>query len=215
MKRRRDFAVEKENMGDFLLEHYRQVNEHLRESDRKRNIFVGFYLVLVSSILGFTLRLDDHAVDPALKLSFLSILFGVGIIVAIYTGISRAWHCEYNNTAIAIHKCFLNGDLDLLKAARDWKNSNEFGHYFNWKGTEFWIMFLVLFLLSVELVLVIQVGYPESLLGKLRILLYFLGFALPLGTGTHRYRHYLDKREKQFPKKSHLIQKKSSEFEDG
>nr|QNO52764.1 hypothetical protein KDAIOKAM_00033 [Methanosarcinales archaeon ANME-1 ERB6] len=213
MKRRGYLAAEKENIEDFLLEHYRQVNEHLRESDRKRDILVGFYLVLVSSILGFTFRSDNHALDPALKFSFLCILVGVGIVVAIYTGIARAWHCEYNNTAIAIHKCFLNGDLNLLKAAKDWKNSDKFGHYFNWKGTEFWIMFLVLFLLSVELVLTIwQIGYPESWSGKWRILLYVFVFVFPLGIGTHRYKHYLDEREKQFPEKTHIIQKKSNKF---
>ena len=83
---------------DMLLEQYRQVNEHHREADRKRDIILGFYITLSVAMYGFALRIDT---SDTLKIGFVdTLLFQLGILGLILLGfivgllctIYRGWH---------------------------------------------------------------------------------------------------------------------------
>ncbi len=192
------------NTKDFLLEHYRQVNEYLRESDRRRDVLLGSYLVLITGGLSFVIS----STNQPLTLSIQAGLFFLGILVAIFTGIARAWHCEYNRVAMAIHKSFLEGDLNLFKAAEQLKKSPKMGHYFNRKGTEFVMMMFVLILLSFQAALLtIAQGYPHFPSLWLKVILTLAAVILPVLIGIWWYKTYLRKRESEFPQQSWCILK--------
>jgi len=194
-------------MKDFLLEHYRQVNERLTQSDRNRDVWVGAYLVLTVGSLSFAFSSGSEF----LQFSIPAFLFFFGIFVATYVVIARAWHCEYTRVLIAIHRSFLDGELDLLKAAKEFKQSKEFGHYFNVGGTEFMVFLLILLLLSFELVLVLWQAwsYPSLWPLSIRVLTFLAACVLPFLIGILKYKHYLNKRENQFPEHCYSIQTKA------
>lgn len=195
--------VNEESLRDFLIEHYKQVNEHLRESDRNRNILLGIYLGLVTGILSFCLSLNNQP----LSVIMLGLLFILGVMIAIYTTIARAWHCEYTSAAMAIHRSFLDGDLDPFKTAKKLKEAKKFGPYFNRRGTEFMVMVFLLIIISAELGLLIWQACAHLSLWPLwsRILLALAGFVLSLIFGYVKYKQFLYKRESEFPEQSWCI----------
>ncbi len=198
-----------ENMKDFLLEHYRQISEHLRESDRKRDVLLGSYLVLVGGGLGFVF---STAASQTLALGIQVGFLILGILVAIFTGFARAWHCEYNRVTMAIHKAFLEEDFDLSKAAKQLKEASKFGSYFNPRGTEFVIMMFVLVLLSIQAVLLIIVqGYAHLSSLWSKVLLTIAAAIMPLLIGILWYKTYLRKRENESPQKSWCILEKEKQ----
>jgi len=187
-------------MKDFLLEHYKVVNERLTQSDRNRDVWVGAYLVLMVGSLGFafypSLTSSNSISSISLQFSVLGFLFVLGIFVAIYVAIARGWHCEFSHAAIGISKTFFDEELDLLKAARKFKQSSEFTSYFNVRGTEFWVFMLVLSCLAFELFLFLQI-WSYTLLRPLWWRVSFC--ALPFLFGIPLYWWYLKKRASQFP----------------
>ncbi len=191
-------------MESFLLQHYAQVNEHLRESDRKRDILLGSYLTL--SIAGLSICFSLEVV-PAWKIGILTFLICLGFIVAVTVTRFRGWHAEYANVAMAIHKCFIDGHYNLLKAAKDLKHKNKYP-YFSPGGVEFMMAMLVLVFLSVKAILL---TYWVFDLLKLHLnLLLNIGIILVIilviiGGGRWRYKVYLVKREMQFPENSWCI----------
>ncbi len=194
-------------MKDFLLEHYRQVNGRLTQSDRNRDVWVGAYLVLTVSSLSFAFSSDSSF----LKLAIPAFLFCFGIFVAKYAMVARAWHCEYTRVLIAIHRSFLDGELNLLKAARNFKRSKkEFGHYFDRRGTEFTVFILILISLSFELVLLLWQAWNYSSLWSLQIRVpsYIVACILVFCIGIRKYKSYLTKREEEFPEHCYSIPKK-------
>lgn len=136
-------------MKNFLLEHYRQVNEHLRETDRKRNILLGLYIP-TGGILTLLTFPDSPFMDvlngsPVIFVSFVVVWIIMGIFVFYGITIFRRWHIEFRNVTIGIHRAFVNGDYDLFKAMRDIiRESDKFGDYYNLKGTQIVFPFLVL-----------------------------------------------------------------------
>lgn len=199
---------EKQNKKDFLLEHYTQVNEHLRESDRNRNIWFAVYSTLVAGTLSFIYSVEE--LDPLLKLAILGFLIAFGLGIAFYTTFARAWHCEYTRVARAIHKSFLNADIRLYKAAKEIKKEDDrHRHYFKIKGTEFIIFVLILLFVSAELVLVFYEMKPKDT----PWLIYsgITSFLLVFGVGIGCYGRYLDKREREFPDNSWCIIKEKEE----
>lgn len=194
---------QRQNWKDFLLEHYTQVNQHLRESDRNRNTLFGFYITLTVGMLGFAYSSFAHTTEYLhLKLIILVFLILFGIGVAVYTTFARAWHCEYTRVAIAIHKSFLNANLKLYKAAKEIRKREEDRptprHYFNMLGTESIMMVLLLLFISFESILLIHELGPDGL-SSWPICLSIICFILVFGVGIYLYRHYLDKRENEFP----------------
>lgn len=194
----------KQNKKDFLIEHYTQVNEHLRESDRNRNIWFAVYSTLVAGTLSFIYSVEE--LDPLLKLAILGFLIAFGLGIAFYTTFARAWHCEYTRVVRAIHKSFLNADLRLYKAAKEIKKEEDdrHRHYFNIRGTEFIIMVLILLFVSTELVLFIFAVPPledSPWLMCLSVISCLLVFGAVIGY----YRRYLNKREAEFPEDSWCI----------
>jgi len=200
---------EKQNKKDFLLEHYVQISEHLRESDRNRNILLAVYSALIAGTLSFIYSTDKLDQLPKLVILGFLIIFGIGI--AFYTTFARAWHCEFNRVVKAIHKSFLNADLLLYKAAKEIKKEDEdkHRHYFNIRGTEFIIFVLILLFVFTELVLVIFEIMPED--SPWRIYLSIISFLLVFGVGIVWYGRYLDKREAEFPDDSWCIIKEQEE----
>lgn len=203
---------EEQNKKDFLLEHYTQVNEHLRESDRKRNILFAVYSTLVAGTLSFIYSAEE--LDPLLKLVILGFLIAFGLGIAFYETFARAWHCEYTRVARAIHNSFLNADLRLYKAAKEIKKEDDdrHRHYFNIRGTEFIIFVLILLFVSAELVLVFREIMPEDspwlIYLSIRCIISLL---LVFGVGIGCYGRYLDKREAEFPENSWCIIKEKEE----
>jgi MFS family permease len=204
-----DQNQEKQNKKDFLLGHYVQISEHLRESDRNRNILLAVYSALIAGTLGFIYSTDKLDQLPKLVILGFLIVFGIGI--AFYTTFARAWHCEFNRVVKAIHKSFLNADLLLYKAAKEIKKEDEdkHRHYFNIRGTEFIIFVLILLFVFTELVLVIFEIRPED--SPWRIYLSIISFLLVFGVGIVWYGRYLDKREAEFPEDSWCIIKEKEE----
>ncbi len=187
-------------MKSFLLEHYTQVYENLRESDRKRDILLGTYFTL--SVAGVSFCFAAQA-EPYYRISILTFLICLGFIVAIIVTRFRGWHAEYANVAMAIHKCFVDGHCDLLKAAEDLKSKNRHP-YFSPIGVEFMMMVLTLLFLSAEAVLLVswvcnlQRHWLELLLAIGVFLVIMIG-------GLWRYKVYLVKREREFPQNSYYI----------
>jgi len=201
----------KENRKEFLLKHYTQVNEHLRESDRNRNIWFAVYSTLVAGTLSFIYSVEE--LDPLLKLVILGFLIAFGLGIAFYTIFARAWHCEYTRVARAIHKSFLNADLRLNKAAKEIKKEedNRHRHYFNVRGTEFIIMVLILLFVSTESVLFIF-AVPALEESPWRICLSAISCLLVFGVVIGYYRRYLNRREAEFPEDSWCIIKEKEDI---
>ena len=187
-------------MKSFLLEHYTQVNEHLRESDRKRDVLLGSYSTLSIAGLSICFSLE---IMPAWRIGILTFLICLGFIVAITVTRFRGWHAEYINVLVAIHKSFKDGHCDLFKAAEDLKSENKYA-YFPPKGVEFMMMMLVLLFLSGEAV---SLTYWVCDLQKLYLnLLLSIGIILVIIIGgLWQYKVYLVKREKKFPENSWCI----------
>ncbi len=190
-------------MKSFLLEHYTQVYENLRESDRKRDILLGTYFTL--SVAGVSFWFGTQGTPDSLyyRIGILTFLICLGFIVAIIVTRFRGWHAEYANVAMAIHKCFIDGHCDLLKAAEDLKSKNRHP-YFSLIGVEFMMMVLTLLFLSAEAVLLLS--------GVCNLQKYWLELLLDIGVflvimigGLWQYKVYLVKREKKFPQNSYYI----------
>jgi len=201
-------AVEKQNMRDFLIEHYRQVNEHMRESDRKRDVLLSSYLLLVGAVVGVIASLRF---DPWVLAAVILGLLLIGCIMAIIVSRFAAWHAEYVNVGIAIHKCFLEGDFDLSKAAQDVKKEGKCP-YFRKGGVEFMMMIFVLFLLCIEvtgLVFLVWYWFGWPLWAKILVsLIGSIAIVVDWVAGILLYRYSLHKREDGFPEKSWLILEK-------
>jgi len=131
--------------------------------------------------------------------------------MAFYETFARAWHCEYTRVARAIHKSFLNADLQLYKAAKEIKQEDEdkHRHYFNIRGMEFIIFVLILLFVSAELVLIIFEKMPEA--SPWRIPSSVICFLLVFGVGIVLYGRYLNKKEAEFPENSWCIIKEKEE----
>lgn len=100
----------------LLLEQYRQCHEHLRESDRKKDIVLGFYVTMSLALYGFsaTIGTDDTKLFfGAIGLTVLGIL--LGSLLTLY----RGWHGVYVIQVIAlqemIHKNKSHIDGDFLR----------------------------------------------------------------------------------------------------
>lgn len=185
-------------MRDFLLEHYKVINERLTHSDRNRDVWVGAYLVLMAGSLSFAFLNSSNSIlnGISIKLGVLVFLYGLGVIVAIYVAIARGWHCEFSHAAIAISRALLDEDPDLLETARKFRKSSEFTHYVNIGGTEFWVFALVLSCLAFELFLVVQTwSYALSWPVWCKV----LSCASSFWIGIPLYLWYLKRRENKFP----------------
>jgi len=198
---------------NFLLKHYAQVNEHLRESDRKRDILLGTYFTLSVAGVSFCFNIQDTPDTLYYRVGILTFLIFFGFIVAIIVKRFRGWHAEYVNVAMAIHKCFIDGHYDLFKAAKDVKSEKKCPYFFK-GGVEFMMMVLVLLFLSSE---AISLAYWVCDLQKLYLnLLIYLGiFLVIMIGGCWRYKVYLVKREEKFPENSVYIlgrEKKGAEL---
>lgn len=108
-------ANQDERLVTFYIEHYRQMNDALRYTERNTQVVAGWYLTLTAGILGFIFSTDTTN-SPTWWLYLF--LFVVGILVAWYVSRARYWHCEHTEVAKAIHRMFFNKDLELLKAAK-------------------------------------------------------------------------------------------------
>jgi len=194
--------LERQNWKDFLLEHYSQVNQHLRECDRNRNIILQVYFVIFIGMLSFAYS----TTTDWLKIIVPVFLFVFGLFIAHYVTYARAWHCEYTRVAKAIHKSFLNTDLRLYNAAKQIKEEEEEkerGRYFNPRGTEFIIASVVWLSMTVEIFLfsyetLLQLPH-SSLSSQFLAIISLIVMVGLLGFTIWRYKHHLDRRQDEFP----------------
>jgi hypothetical protein len=191
----------------FLIECYKQVNEHLRESDRKRDVLVGAFIPLVIGITAFIKDSDFFS-----KFVSLIGIFLVSIPVVICITRYRGWHAEYVNAAIAINKYFLlkntGSKKTLMEIAEELKKDKKFYKYFSPGGVEFMMFILAILVASFPLILAhltlchhlgASMFSPLSIISLAFILLSFWGLSL------YYYRSYLLRRESAFPKSSWCI----------
>ena len=188
--------VAEQNWKDFLIEHYRQVNQHLRDSDRNRNVMVQIYFVVFIAMLNFPYSGVTHGLEIVVP----GAVFVLGFFVSHYITYARAWHCEYTRVAKAIHKSFLNTDLRLYDAARQIKEEEERKRrtYFNPRGTEFIVAVLVWLSMAVETYLLFRLLHDSICLQWPAVILLITTVGL-LGSSIWWYKSHLDKRECKFP----------------
>jgi len=92
--------------NDLLLEQYRQCNEHLRESDRKRDITLGTYITLSVALYGFSGRVSTD--DVLLFFGIVGLVI-VGILIGFLFTLYRGWHGVYVIQAVAFHEIIHKG----------------------------------------------------------------------------------------------------------
>lgn len=187
---------------DFLLEHYKQTSQNLRESDRNRNYFFWAYSALTIGALSliFSEPTNLTEVKPAIVGGLvILILFGIG--VAFYVTFARVWHCEYSSIAKAIYDCFQKGSYNLYAAAKSVREEEirKKIHYFHVAGTEFVVFILVLLFVTAHASLV---GYLCFTKTSCRLACILSCVVLIFGAGIFLYRWYLYKKEKKFPDKA-------------
>jgi hypothetical protein len=99
----------------FLIEQYHQCNEHLRESDKKRDLILGSYVTLSLAIYTFSPQKpgSDNFIIVLLGLAIVGIL--IGFLFTLY----RGWHGIYVLQAILlqeiIHKETTHVDGESVK----------------------------------------------------------------------------------------------------
>lgn len=86
---------------DFLKDQYNQANEHLRETDKKRDVLVGFYITLTVAFYGFYSYLGK---DPTLAIYLIVGLTLFGVCLGILFTLYRGWHGIYVIIAIIIQQ---------------------------------------------------------------------------------------------------------------
>jgi len=193
--------LERQNWKDFLLEHYSQVNQHLRECDRNRNIIFQVYFVIFIGMLSFAYS----TTTDWLRIIVPGFLFVFGLFIAYYVTYARAWHCEYTRVAKAIHKSFLNTDLCLYNAAKEIKEEEEKDRrgYVNRRGTEFIIAIVVWFSIGVEIFLFFYETLlrppHDSLSSQFPVIILLIAMVGFLGFTIWWYKHHLDRRQDEFP----------------
>lgn len=190
---------------DFLVEHYRQVNEHDRETNRRRDILFGSYASIIFGSLVLFRNLDYVA-----EVSLLAALVAIGITVAVTVTRFRGWHAEYINVAKAIHMVFMNDELTLWDAAMRLKKEKGGYRFFKAQGVEFMMFIMTLALLSLPLVMLyLTVGDALETMKAIGFWSYSLIITAIMiftwATGVFAYRHYLIKREAGFPEDSWCI----------
>lgn len=210
----RDSAV-----SSFILELFRQANEHSRETDRKRNILLGSYLVVVGIGIGWLVNVWSKDADSTilawLAPSILVILLLLGLPVLRAVILYRGWHAHYANVCKAV-QWSLAHNVSLYEAAceliRDSSNRCE---YFSPRGVEFSLYVFVFVLWDILLgtlvgtVLLMRFSFPLRSV----VLVSALAFAGVLGLGIWCYRHHLLGQQKRFPMDSWMIIRPATEPE--
>ncbi len=93
----------------LLVEQYRQCNEHLRESDRKRDVILGSYVTL--SVLVYTFAAQTPNSDY-----FRFVVVGLallGIVVGFLFTLYRGWHGLYVIQAIILQEILHKDRIDI------------------------------------------------------------------------------------------------------
>jgi hypothetical protein len=130
---------------ELLVEQYRQCNEHLRESDRKRDIALGFYATLSLALYGFA---GGISAANTLLLSGIIGLTVLGIFLGFLFTLYRGWHGVYVIQAIAlqemIHKDRSNIDAEFVR-----KIDLRFNYVISVELFTFLILHIVIFLNSI------------------------------------------------------------------
>lgn len=92
---------------DFLKEQYIQCNEHLRESDRKRDLLFGVYITITAAYFTF-IKDVTGSIDSIYIIVGIS-LFGscLGVLFTLY----RGWHGIYIITGIIIQNIMSNNKI--------------------------------------------------------------------------------------------------------
>lgn len=86
---------------EMLIEQYRQCNEHLRDSNRKRDLILGFYVTMTVALYGLSGRIS--AEDTKLLFGIVG-LVALGILLGALLTLFRGWHVAYVLQAIAFHE---------------------------------------------------------------------------------------------------------------
>jgi len=200
----------------FLLENYKQIHEHLRAVDRKRDTLLTIYVPGGSfiGILSYVVFSSNNWYNNWCKIK-LPVIIGwlviSGIVFWIVT-LYRRWHVEYGRIATAIHRSIMiegmkKNNIDVYKTfaklAKDPKKSKEvgFGPYIYVGGTEFWMAILVL-VTQLFVFGMFWIASPKKILNSYLILgilviVLFTGYLL-------FYYIYLSQREKRIQKNPQL-----------
>jgi hypothetical protein len=198
-------------MSNLIVEVFREANEHLRESDRKRDILLGSYLAVVGIGAGWVvnalLKIENLTNLSSLSYFVLGALLLVGLPVLRAVIVYRGWHSHYANVCKAV-QWSLTHNLNLYEAAckliEDRSNRYEF---FSRRGVEFMMYLFILVLWGILLASLLEM----VLLFKFSFLLWSaslisgLVLVAVLVLGIWYYRRYLLLQQKRFPNDSWMI----------
>ena len=105
-----------ERLVSFYLEHYKQMNDAVRYTERNTQAVAGFYVTLTAGIMAFIVSAGVADWRKSVLGLFLLLL---GIVASVYVCRARYWHCEHTEVAKAIHRMFVDNKLSLLEAANE------------------------------------------------------------------------------------------------
>ena len=196
---------------NFLLELYKQANEHLRECDRRRDLLLGTYLGFVAmGVGGFVtiLRLIGESNPPWFAWFIMVALLLLGMPIIRTVVVFRAWHAFYVNISKAVQKSVAEGNLNLYEMACSLINDKDNRYnYFSPRGVEFAMYLLVLLIGGVILSALIYMTLSYNLLFYTwsASIVSVVALAATLLLGVYCYRRYLNHQQSQFPRCSWMV----------
>jgi len=104
---------------DMLQTQYAECNEHLRESDKKRDVAFGIYVTLSVAMY----RFDGLLGSSDLLILAILILISLGIVLGVVFTLYRGWHGFYVIQGIALQKAshakdFMAFDGNFIKGIK-------------------------------------------------------------------------------------------------
>ncbi|NPA47842.1 MAG: hypothetical protein GXO14_04265 [Thermococci archaeon] len=194
-------------MGDLFELLLIQTNEHLRETDRKKNQSYYFFLILTGAYFSVYGKLSEFGAGILILATF--ILSVVGIIMNLVILNYQVWQSIYINTAIVIQKVIHN---NLQKSV----DSNLLGRLFNdassrfpfcRRGTEFYLYnsFLIITSSLFDLFMYDLITFSGIKFSIKLIALIAAIQAIYVCSFNYLRRHKLKNAEKNFLKKSWIL----------
>lgn len=200
----------------FLLENYKQIHEHSRAVDRKRDTLLSIYVPggTFLGILSYCKVFSNYSQWSQIKWYIIGGWLAIsGIIFWIIT-LYRRWHVEYGRINTAIHRSVIvEKSTDVYKTFRELAKDPQksrpvgFSPYVYWKGTDFWMAiltlatqlfaFIMLYSITVNKSTAHDLTQSSVVLGITIMALLFVGYFL-------LYWGYLSHRERSIQKKPEL-----------
>lgn len=160
---------------NFLAEQYNQCNDNLRDTDRKRDVMLGFYAAFSAALYGFAAKPETQNLF-SLGLVFLVIFgIGLGLLFTIY----RAWHNVYVLQAIVLQRLAHEEEgmsiSELVKSA-DFK-------FNNFLATELLMFFLLqaVLLMNIIATFIVLESFPAQCIAFILFVCFVVEFLVHFG----------------------------------